>query len=371
MPTSDEHYYNLANKTAMCMCIELNPVFLSFFQFPFSSGSSQTYQSFMPNYPQYSHPDVLPHLLPNQMPLHLPKSPYAHNAHFTYPYQIDHASLKSTLDPSPLTRVPSNPNFFSSSSSSSVVSPVQQSVEMPTQAETNNLPLSVAPPPGPQAAGMWPPPSQQPLISLASVISMAMNFAQSFIPPGSIPQGFHPQMTPQPGYGPMYPAQYASMSNADSPYYQGAQSGQYMDMYQYPDAHMQVPVPVPEPHEGGQTASTPVVPLREQRTGTAPEIKHPINPNLTNPSSSPGSRCSPLAESQTNPFGQLRERADSSASSSRTPSSTSSPASSTSTSPQNTVSVRNDTHKTIFNLRRQFSQKWKFWGNSYLHSYQT
>ncbi|XP_058625929.1 serine/threonine-protein kinase WNK4 isoform X2 [Onychostoma macrolepis] len=292
-----------------------------------TTGSSQTYQSFTPNYQQYSHPDALPHLLP-----------YTHNTHFAYPYQIDHASLKSPLNPSPLTRVPSNPNFFSSSSSSSVVSPVQQSVEMPTLAETNNLPLSVAPPPGPQAAGMWPPPSQQPLISLASVLSMAMNFAHSFIPPGSIPQGFHPQMTPQPGYGPMYPAQHVSMSNADAPYYQGAQSGQYMDMYQYPDAHMQVPAPVPEPHEGGQTASPPVVPLREPRTVTAPEIKQPINPNPTNPSSSPGSRSSPLAESQSNPFGQLRERADSSASSSHTPSSTSSPSSSTSPSPQNTVS---------------------------------
>ncbi|XP_026063381.1 serine/threonine-protein kinase WNK4-like isoform X1 [Carassius auratus] len=303
-----------------------------------TTGSSQTYQSFTPNFPQYSHPDVLPHLLPNQIPHQLPKPPYAHNTHYTYPYQIDHASLKSPLNPSPLTRIPSNPNFFSSSSSSSVVSPVQQSVEMPTQAETNNLPLSVGPPPGPQAAGMWPPPSQQPLISLASVLSMAMNFAQSFIPPGSIPQGFHPQMTPQPGYGPMYPAQHASMNNHEAPYYQVAQSGQYMDMYQYPDAHTQVPAPVPEPLEGGQTASPPGVPLREPRTGMTPEIKQPINPNLTNQSSSPGSRSSPLAESQSNPIGPLRERADSSASSSRTPSSTSSPASSTSPSPQNTVS---------------------------------
>uniref|UniRef100_A0A8C1L4S7 Serine/threonine-protein kinase WNK4 n=1 Tax=Cyprinus carpio TaxID=7962 RepID=A0A8C1L4S7_CYPCA len=305
-----------------------------------TTGSSQTYQSTL-NYPQYSHPELLPHLLPNQMsamPPQLPKPPYIQNTHFAYPYQMDHASLKSPLNPSPLTRVPSNPNFFSSSSPSSVVSPVQQSMDMPPQAETNTLPLSVAPPPGPQTAGMWPPHSQQSLISLASVLSMAMNFAQSFIPPGSIPQGFHPQMTPQPGYGPMYPAQHASMSNSDAPYHQGAHSGQYMDMYQYPDAYMQIPAPVPEPQERVQTASPPVVPLREQRTGTAAEIKQPITPNPTNPSSSPGSRSGPLAESQTNPIGQLRERADSSASSSCTPSNTSSPASSTSPSPQNTVS---------------------------------
>ncbi|XP_026065895.1 serine/threonine-protein kinase WNK4-like [Carassius auratus] len=297
-----------------------------------TTGSSQTYQS-TPNYPQYSHPELLPHLLPNQMsamPPQLPRPPYVQNTHFAYPYQMDHASLKSPLNPSPLTRVPSNPNLFSSSSSSSVVSPVQQSIEMPHQAETNTQPLSVAPSPGPQAAGMWPAHAQQPFISLASVLSMAMNFAQSFIPPGSIPQGFHPQMTP--GYGPMYPAQHASMSNSDAPYHQGAQSGQYMDMYQYPDAYMQMPAPVPEPQE---QASPPVVALREQRTGTAPEIKQPINPN---PSSSPGSRSGPLAESQSNLIGQLRERADSSASSSCTPSSTSSPASSTSPSPQNTVS---------------------------------
>ncbi|XP_073689555.1 serine/threonine-protein kinase WNK4 [Garra rufa] len=298
-----------------------------------TTGSSQTYHSSTPNYPQYSHPDVLPHLLPNQMSAMAPQQPpYVHNTHFAYPYQMDHASLNTPLNPSPLTRVPSNPNFFSSSSSSSVVSPVQQSVEMPPQVETNTLPLPVPPPPGPQAQGMWPPPSQQPLISLANVLSLAMNFAQSFIPPGSIPQGFHPQMTPQPGYGPMYPAQYAGMSNPDAPYHQGAQSGQYMDMYHYPDAHMQIPAPVPEPQERGQTASPPVVHLREVRT---PEIKQPIP---TNPSSSPGSRSSPLVESQSSLIGQLRERADSSASSSRTPSSTSSPASSTSPSPQNTVS---------------------------------
>ncbi|KAL0198190.1 hypothetical protein M9458_006730, partial [Cirrhinus mrigala] len=259
-----------------------------------------TYQSSTPNYAQYSHPDVLPHLLPNQMsamPPQLPKPPYVHNTHFTYPYQMDHASLKSPLNPSPLTRVPSNPNFFSSSSSSSVVSPVQQSIEMPPQGENNTLPLPVAPPPGPQAPGMWPPPSQQPLISLANVLSLAMNFAQSFIPPGSIPQGFHPQMTPQPGYGPI-------MSNPDSPYHQGAQSGQYMDIFQHQYLNLKKGV--------------------KQHLHQIPEIKQPIP---TNPSSSPG---------QSNPIGQLRERADSSASSSRTPSSTSSPASSTSPSPQNT-----------------------------------
>ncbi|XP_067237749.1 serine/threonine-protein kinase WNK4 isoform X2 [Chanodichthys erythropterus] len=301
-----------------------------------TTGSSQTYQSSVPNYPQYSHPDVLPHL-PNQMsgvPPQFTKPPYVQNTHFPYPYQMDHASLKNSLNPSPLTRVPSNPNFSSSSSSSSVVSPVQQCYEMAPQAESNTLPLPVAPPPGPQAAGMWPSPSQQPFISLANVLSLAMNFAQSIIPAGSIPQGFHPQMTPQPGYGPMYPAQHASMSNSDTPYHQGAMSGQYMDMFQYP-AHTQIPAPVPEPQEGNQTVSPTVVPLGEARTGMTPEIKQPIP---TIPSSSPVSRSSPLPESQSNLIGQLRERADSSASSTRTPSTTSSPASSTSPSPQNTVS---------------------------------
>ncbi|XP_067268660.1 serine/threonine-protein kinase WNK4 isoform X2 [Pseudorasbora parva] len=299
-----------------------------------TTGSSQTYQSSVPNYPQYSHPDVLPYL-PNQMsaiPPQFTKPPYVQNTHFAYPYQMDPASLKSSLNPSPLTRVPSNPNFSSSSSSSSVVSPVQQCYEMAPQVEPNTLPLPVAPPPGPQAAEMWPSPSQQPFISLANVLSLAMNFAQSIIPAGSIPQGFHPQMTPQPGYGLMYPPQHASMSNAENQYHQGAMNGQYMDMYQYPDAHTQIPAPVPELQEGNQT---PVIPPGEPRTSTTPELKQPIP---TNPSSSPASRSSPLADSQSNLIGQLRERADSSASSTRNPSSTSSPASSTSTSPQNTVS---------------------------------
>lgn len=304
-----------------------------------TTGSTQNFQSPAPTYSQFSHPDVLPHLLPNQMsamPLQFTNPPYVHNTHFTpYPYQVDHPSLKSPLNPSPLTRVPSNPNFSSLSSSSSIVSPVQQCVEMPPQAEASTLPLGVAPPPGPQAPGMWPPPSQQPFISLANVLSLAMNFAQSFIPPGSMPQGFHPQMTPQPGYGPMYPAQHASMSAADAQFHQGALNSQYMDMYQYADPHTQILAQVPEPQEGRQTMSPQAVPLGETRTGMTPEIKQFIP---TNPSPSPVSKSIPLAENQSTTLGQPRERADSSASSSCTTSSTSSPASSTSASPQNTVS---------------------------------
>ncbi|XP_073800448.1 serine/threonine-protein kinase WNK4 isoform X2 [Danio rerio] len=303
-----------------------------------TTGSTHNFQSPAPTYSQFSHPDVLPHHLPNQMsamPPQFNNPAYFHNSHFSpYPYQVDHASLKSPLNPSPLTRVPSNPNFSSSSSSSSMVSPVQQSVEMPPQAETSTLPPGVAHSQGSQAPGMWPPPSQQPFISLANVLSLAMNFAQSFIPPGSMPQGFHPQMTPQPGYGPMYP-QHASMSAVDAQFHQGALNSQYMDMYQYADPHTQILAQVPEPQEGRQTMSPQAVSLGETRTGMTPEVKQSIP---TNPSPSPVSKSVPLAENQSTTLGQLRERADSSASSSRTTSSTSSPASSTSASPQNTVS---------------------------------
>ncbi|XP_055050474.2 serine/threonine-protein kinase WNK4 isoform X2 [Misgurnus anguillicaudatus] len=304
-----------------------------------TTGSSQSYQASAPN---YSHPDVLPHLLPNQMPPMsppLPKSPYVRSPYLPYPYPIDHAPL----NPSPLTRVPSNPNF--SSSLPSVVSPVQQGVEIPPQADSNILSPPVAIPPGQQAAGMWP--SQQGILSLANVLSMAMNFAQTFIPtgpiPNHIPQGFHPQMTPQQGYGPMYPG----MSNPDVQYHQGPMIGQYMDMYQYPDTYSQIQAQVPDLQEGIQAPRPPEnLPLGEPKTSTqapvsdvAAGIKQPLS---TNPASSPGSRRRLHLDSQCGPAGQLRERADSLSSNtpstpSTSTSSTSSPVSSTSHSPQNTV----------------------------------
>ncbi|XP_051994343.1 serine/threonine-protein kinase WNK4-like [Xyrauchen texanus] len=317
-----------------------------------TTGSSQTYQSAAPKYTQYSHPDVLPHLLPNQMSAMPPQfAHYIHGGHYPYPYSMDQANLKNSLNPSPLTHVPSNPNFSSSSSSSSVVSPVQQCVEMASQTESNTFPLPVEVQPGQQAAGMWPPPSQQPLISLANAISLAMNFAQSFIPAGSmpnhIPQGFHPQMAPQPGYGSMYVPQQAGMANPDAPYQQEVLAGQYIDMYQYSDALTQILTPIPRPQEVSQTTGPTghVLPPGEMKTSMnslssdmAAGTKQPIP---TNTSFSLGSQSSPLLDRRCSPTGQLGERADSSASSSYTPSSTSSPASSTSPSPQNTVSSPN------------------------------
>ncbi|XP_056608680.1 serine/threonine-protein kinase WNK4 isoform X2 [Triplophysa dalaica] len=315
-----------------------------------TTGSSQTYHGPAPTYPQYSHPDVMPHLLPNQMSHQFTNPAYIRSPPLPYLYPIDHGSLNQ----SHLTHVPGSPNFISSpSSSTSVVSP---GGEMSPQADGNTLSPPVAIPPGQQAPGMWP--SQQPLISLANVISLAMNFAQSFIPPN---QGYHPQM---PGYGPMYPGQHAGMSNADVSYHQGAMMGQYMDMYQYPDAHSQFQTPVPDLQEWGQTASPPENLLLpgEPRTGTQPhhpDIKQMLS---TNSSSSPESIRRPRVDSQCGITGQLRERADSSSSSthstpsipstsipststsststsSTSTSSTSSPASSTSHSPQNTTSL--------------------------------
>lgn len=311
----------------------------------FCTGSSQTYHGPAPTYPQYSHPDVMPHLLPNQMSHQFTNPAYIRSPPLPYLYPIDHGSLNQ----SHLTHVPGSPNFISSpSSSSSVVSP---GGEMSPQADGNTLSPPVAIPPGQQAPGMWP--SQQPLISLANVISLAMNFAQSFIPPN---QGYHPQM---PGYGPMYPGQHAGMSNADISYHQGAMMGQYMDMYQYPDAHSQFQTPVPDLQEWGQTASPPenLLSPGEPRTVTQPHLPDIKQMLSTNPNSSPESIRRPRVDSQCGITGQLRERADSSSSSthstpsipststsststsSTSTSSTSSPASSTSHSPQNTVSA--------------------------------
>ncbi|KAM7387661.1 hypothetical protein PAMA_010007 [Pampus argenteus] len=74
----------------------------------------------------------------------------------------------------------------------------------PTQSSTPSTSCS-APPPLPH----WPPP-EQPLFSLASMLSLAMSVAQSFMPPGPPNQGFHPH--PQP-LSPSFPSLQTPLSS--------------------------------------------------------------------------------------------------------------------------------------------------------------
>ncbi|KAM9345922.1 serine/threonine-protein kinase WNK4-like [Symphorus nematophorus] len=118
----------------------------------FHTSSASSHQP--PPYPlHYSHPDSAP---PPQY--HLPSPPYS-------PYTPAFPPQSSSTG---LPRVNSNPSLHSSASPSS------------------------APPPPPPPPPHWPPPDQ-PLFSLANVLSLAMSVAHSFMPPPGTPnQGFHP-----------------------------------------------------------------------------------------------------------------------------------------------------------------------------------
>ncbi|XP_068610935.1 serine/threonine-protein kinase WNK4 [Brachionichthys hirsutus] len=150
-------------------------------------GSPAHYQHYLPHHPA----SLLPH--------HGYHLPYMGHSHFPFPYPGSPGSPKPLNHP-PLARVASNPTFPS----------------IPSPAPSSPRPLNEIPSPGSnesaatQHPNVWPP-HTQPLFSLANVISMAMNMAQSFIPPAqgmpSFP-GFHPQlpahMPPQPGYYPQH-----------------------------------------------------------------------------------------------------------------------------------------------------------------------
>uniref|UniRef100_UPI0037E7563A serine/threonine-protein kinase WNK4-like isoform X2 n=1 Tax=Semicossyphus pulcher TaxID=241346 RepID=UPI0037E7563A len=107
------------------------------------------------------------------------------SSHQPPPYPLRYPQSDSTPPPpSPLPpyHLPSPPyspyTFSAQSSSSSLTPPSTPSVPTP-------------PPPS-----QWPSPDQ-PLFSLANVFSLAMSYAQSFMPqPGSPNQGFHPQTHP-------------------------------------------------------------------------------------------------------------------------------------------------------------------------------
>lgn len=296
-----------------------------------TSGSSHPYHPAASQYSQYSNPDALPLLIPNQLPAmsqQFPKPHYMPNS--PYPYMVNPVPLKGSINPSPLTRNPSNPNLATPTIPTpypSPAPPAQQAGDPSESAATYGMP------PNAPSPGMWPP--QQPLLSLANVLSLAMSVAQSFMPPTSMPsnmpQAYLPPMAPQaqPGYAPMFGAQLPAMGQNEGPYNQGVPiAGQFVDMNQHPDTtHIQAPRP--DPHEDSSVSA------RNMTSSGG------IQANMQS-SSSPaaGSRTSPHLDVHVRQREKLQEKTESSSCLSSTSSSTnSSPASSTSASPQNTVSV--------------------------------
>nr|XP_033501087.1 serine/threonine-protein kinase WNK4-like isoform X3 [Epinephelus lanceolatus] len=151
----------------------------------FHTSSASSHQP-LPYPHHYPHPESTP-----SPPSHFPLPPqYNLPSPSHSPYFPTH---NSSTD---LHQVHSNPSLFTPSSSSSAPPP--------------------PPPPPPPLPPHWPPPDQ-PLFSLANVLSLAMSVAQSFMPPPGTPnQGFHPQpLTPpmSPSLGPkLHPPSNASFS---------------------------------------------------------------------------------------------------------------------------------------------------------------
>ncbi|XP_063043770.1 serine/threonine-protein kinase WNK4 isoform X2 [Engraulis encrasicolus] len=177
-----------------------------------TSGSSQSqYYPGAPHYhAPYSHPDSLPLLMPPQG--YMPNAHYHYNlpqGHHQQQQQGQQSSSKPPMGPPPLVRTPSSGSLPTLSPTSSMSNIQQVGSEVMLGADG-------AP------AGMWPP-DNQPLFSLANVLSLAMSVAHSFMPPpSSMPGGYHPhaQVT---GYPPVYAPQNPPMM------------GHYLDMHQYTD----------------------------------------------------------------------------------------------------------------------------------------
>uniref|UniRef100_A0AAZ3SWQ2 Serine/threonine-protein kinase WNK4 n=1 Tax=Oncorhynchus tshawytscha TaxID=74940 RepID=A0AAZ3SWQ2_ONCTS len=177
------------------------------------------------------------------LPQQYPKHPYVHNTHFPFPYPVTkNSSMPSSAPfiPETLHRVLSNSNLSSSSPSpsSSPAKPAtpgqQQRGEMlPLSGEVVVSTPQPTPPAQQQAnPGMWPPNSHnQPLFSLANVLSLAMSVAQSFMPPTSMPSGLNPAQS-----GSYHPSMFCppQLMPGESPYQPQGKitAGQYLDMYQ-------------------------------------------------------------------------------------------------------------------------------------------
>ncbi|KAK3532636.1 hypothetical protein QTP86_027367 [Hemibagrus guttatus] len=185
-----------------------------------NSGSSQPYVAPTSHYPQYPKPEALP-LLPNQvpnMPSQYPSPQYIHNPAYTYSFMVNQAPLNGSINPAP-NSVPQNP---SSSNLTPYLTPQHPAGDMvPPESSPMPPPGAHTLPPNTQTPGMWPAHSQQPLFSLANVLSLAMTMAQSFIPPTSMPNGlpqaYMPQLAPQPGYPAMFGALHVAANTTSGP----------------------------------------------------------------------------------------------------------------------------------------------------------
>ncbi|XP_030630926.1 serine/threonine-protein kinase WNK4 [Chanos chanos] len=203
-----------------------------------SPGSPHPYQT----YPASAYPsENMPHLQQYQMPSYMTTA-----TRFPFPYPVNAGSPKPAHPP-----VSRNPSYPLSSPPSAPGSPLSVNSDSPAQTPLSDpSPLST-PQTSVQPPNMWPP-HTQPLFSLASVLSMAMSMAHSFIPAPSLASpltqsipsipGFPPQLSAhvqgQPGYPSVYMPLYSSPVAGEGVYVPAGLAEQ-TDYYQNPEVQSQ------------------------------------------------------------------------------------------------------------------------------------
>nr|XP_046160381.1 serine/threonine-protein kinase WNK4-like [Oncorhynchus gorbuscha] len=285
--------------------------------FQTTSSSSQTFHPPASHYPQYSHPEAVP---PRDAPQSaaspapaVPQAPLCPQHPLPLPLPCHPELLNARQRPLHPRDPPPGPKQLQPL----LLFPIR--FLLPGQA---GHPRAAAE--GQQQnPGMWPPNSHnQPLFSLANVLSLAMSVAQSFMPPTSMPSGLNPAQS-----GSYHPSMFCppQLMPGESPYQPQGKitAGQYLDMYQqYADTQalhqqtlLKTNVAPGSPQPGGLVDGTA---FRQAGSSLSP----------------PGSRASPQMYCQLGPRVGFQEQTDSSASTSIT----SSPSSSAPDSPQSTVS---------------------------------
>ncbi|XP_058233651.1 serine/threonine-protein kinase WNK4 isoform X2 [Hemibagrus wyckioides] len=239
-----------------------------------TSGSSQPYVAPTSHYPQYPKPEALP-LLPNHVPNMPPQYPnpqYITNPAYPYPFMVNQAPLKGSINPAP-NPVPQNPSSSNLTPYPTPHTPQHPAGDVvPPESSPMLPPGAHTLPPNTQTPGMWPAHSQQPLFSLANVLSLAMTMAQSFIPPttmpNGLPQAYMPPLAPQPGYPAMFGAQHLAPGQKEAPPHQDISQHQEAQApaqaqsvtTSTPDTTSGSPVagsqPSVSPHEGQEKSSS-------------------------------------------------------------------------------------------------------------------
>ncbi|KAK1785599.1 hypothetical protein P4O66_018954 [Electrophorus voltai] len=310
-----------------------------------TSGASQPHPPPASHYPQYPSADVRPLLLPNQMPavpLQYPQPPFLPNSPYPYPYLVNQVPPQAFVNPPPHAQLASSSAPYPAPYPAPSPAAQQAGGAAPDDSSPLSPPAAHSMPPSVQAPGLWPGHSEQPLLSLANVLSLAMSVAQSLMPPetmaSSLPQGFLP------GYAPVYGPRLSATGRNQVPSQRGAPlAGQLADAGPHSDNPAQALSLRPERHEEIPASAQPG---NVSSSGGSQGVAAGPPTAARQPTGSPaaGPLESPRAELQAGLREQQQkqvERSSISSSSSTTFStsfSSSSRDSSTSVSPQNTVS---------------------------------